>query len=1050
MRKSIRALISIAAYSSFSIADLSSLAAQDVGWIDPTTAAAVLPYASMAQNAYGDAALDVQGWEKVSDWRAIFESAGRRDVKAIASSGFSASIYAKKDATGKIVEVAVAYRGTDLKSVADWRTNLQAWNGQTPAQYRYAAELAALVQRQYASVKRITLTGHSLAGATATYAAQQNPKIPFNVVAFSPARVGIVSSVMPRGTSITNVIVPGEMVADENTKSPAGFVGLPGKIYSVRSTTDTAVPPRVTLDPVANTVGIIRELVNPHSMEGTLGGLRAAATEPARPRLQQAPSNPLSEQLTRSGFEQSGAKNGMNPAVPGASLTPRLPTAPVMPSAVAAVSTGTTTSSSTSVPMISTSTQSVTPSATGAMTIGGGWAVRETKPNDERQWFLNGKYAGTEFLGPGGSINRSGSTVSEAEIRNAPAIAGQPGVQYVGGVLPTSNDFLKLSITPSAVASSTGTLKPQTMPSATSGSVPANAQSPVSPIAQRPQPNTQVAARAPAPSASVSSPSVSSGPLATASGIRPAGGISLSRAAADRMPLEIALDASALSDGKIVLSGRASKTRMDAALFLTALRASCDDRDPYFSLDPDNGALWSQQGDQASDEFWERIKKDFPSSTPARAKNALPGVNIRTVSATQDYPGIWHDIAPHYPNFRAKLVFYPEWLRQTRLGEVLYKADVLLKELSSGVSILVPGKLRASAIAGYLSADVEYAAKGLLAGTRDQLAVRPQWRGSRLWFEIAPSESPTTIMNEVTAPPSSDNPALRSLLQSKGLIRSDDQSVRNASFFMRHGSVFDLSQVNPIMFVRVHDHATNTDLSDHDSRLDGLATDVSTRFDQYAQYYHELGLLREVIRAYIAARKITEANDRLCGTLDAMPLLDSEKLTARLPDYHPSELFVTIASYSTVSRKGSQTQFVKASSMSGGVSIAGQKFAETAMRDGETTVTRAVEAALAGANLDQLDAIDSDRKFISFIVDDGSGAPVRLASNARDPPALRSLSDYPIENEPSAAASPFARQNNQGRNGAEWEKSPIGVFLALLTLGLLVSYIARKRRPARS
>ncbi|WP_157785797.1 alpha/beta hydrolase family protein [Bradyrhizobium liaoningense] len=526
------------------------------------------------------------------------------------------------------------------------------------------------------------------------------------------------------------------------------------------------------------------------------------------------------------------------------------------------------------------------------------------------------------------------------------------------------------------------------------------------------------------------------------------GGISLSRAAADRIPLEIALDASALSEGKIILSGRASKTRMDAALFLTALRAACDDRDPYFSLDPDNGALWSQQGNQASIEFWEKTKKDFSSSAvPSRAKNAQSGINIRTVSATQDYPGIWNNISPQYPNFRSKLVFYPEWLRQTRLGEVFYKADVLLKELSSGVSILVPGKLRASAIPGYLSADVEYAAKGLLDRTRDQTAVRPQWRGSRLWFEITPSNSPTTIMNEAAAPPSLGDTALRSLLQSKGLIRSTDQAVRNASFFVRHGSVFDLSQVNPIMFVRVHDHATNKDLSDHDPRLDGLAADVSARFAQYAQHYDELGLLREVFRAYIAARKITEANDRLCGTLDAMPLLDSEKLTAPLPNYHPSELFVTIASYTTVSRKGSQTQFVKASSMSGGVSIAGQKFAETAVRDGETTVTRAVEAALAGADLNKLDAIDSGRKFIAFVVEDGSGALVRLASYARDPLAPRSLSDYPIENEPVARANPFARPSGQGGGGV-----PIGVFLGLVTLGtlgLLVNYVARKLRMAR-
>ncbi|MEY9750159.1 hypothetical protein ABIF65_009533 [Bradyrhizobium japonicum] len=611
---------------------------------------------------------------------------------------------------------------------------------------------------------------------------------------------------------------------------------------------------------------------------------------------------------------------------------------------------------------------------------------------------------------------------ARADLQGNPP-SNTPSGALTGSARPTTGPAQPSSQSPSS--------RPQATAS-TNASAPSGAAGPTPSVVQQRE-------RLPA---SGGNPSPSQVTGFTSLAVAKPGGISLSRAAADRMPLEIALDASALSDGKIVLSGRSSKSQMDAALFLTALRAACDERDPYFSLDPDNGALWSQQGEQASNEFWERIKKDFPFDAPARAKNAQPGVNIRTVSATQHYSGLWHDISPHYPHFRAKLVFYPEWLRQTRLGEVLYKADVLLKELSSGVSILVPGKLRASAIPGYLSADLEYAAKGLLAGTRDQLAVRAQWRGSRLWFEITPSELPITIITETTARPSLDDPALRSLLQSRGLLRSANQSVQNASFFMRHGSVFDLSQVNPIMFVRVHDHATNKDLSDHDPRLDGLATDVSTRFDQYAQYYDELRLLREVFRAYIAARKITEANDRLCGTLDAMPLLDAEKLAARLPDYHPSELFVTIASYSTESRKRSQAQFVKASSMSGGVSIAGQKFAKTAMRDGETTVTRAVEAALA-VNLHQPNAIDSDRKFISFIVDDGSGAPVRLASNARDLLAPRSLSDYPIENEPEARANPFTTASSQ-RNDALFE-----TLAAILIIGLLFSYLVRKRRGAR-
>ena len=48
-----------------------------------------------------------------------------------------------------------------------------------------------------------------------------------------------------------------------------------------------------------------------------------------------------------------------------------------------------------------------------------------------------------------------------------------------------------------------------------------------------------------------------------------------------------------------------------------------------------------------------------------------------------------------HPNFKAQLVFRPEWLRQTRFGEILYKGDLLLKELSEGVPLLGATELRA-------------------------------------------------------------------------------------------------------------------------------------------------------------------------------------------------------------------------------------------------------------------------------------------------------------------------------------------------------------------
>ena len=60
------------------------------------------------------------------------------------------------------------------------------------------------------------------------------------------------------------------------------------------------------------------------------------------------------------------------------------------------------------------------------------------------------------------------------------------------------------------------------------------------------------------------------------------------------MPLNIDIDALALRDNQIVLAGnRSEETRIDAGLFVTALRTACLSSDPYFSLDPVNSAAWS-------------------------------------------------------------------------------------------------------------------------------------------------------------------------------------------------------------------------------------------------------------------------------------------------------------------------------------------------------------------------------------------------------------------------------------------------------------------------
>jgi hypothetical protein len=95
-----------------------------------------------------------------------------------------------------------------------------------------------------------------------------------------------------------------------------------------------------------------------------------------------------------------------------------------------------------------------------------------------------------------------------------------------------------------------------------------------------------------APPPSWKAPSATSLPSGSLSAISPSslatpGGISLSKAAAARTPLNLDLDGAYYKDGEVVLSGRYDpEHRLDAALLLTAIRLACESDDPYFSLDP--------------------------------------------------------------------------------------------------------------------------------------------------------------------------------------------------------------------------------------------------------------------------------------------------------------------------------------------------------------------------------------------------------------------------------------------------------------------------------
>jgi hypothetical protein len=94
---------------------------------------------------------------------------------------FQANLYRSKDGT-----YYLAFRGTEGPNLADWRCNAEQGLGGRAGQYEQAARLAASVGMALAPNQRLILTGHSLGGGLASYAALHNG---LEAIVFNPASV---------------------------------------------------------------------------------------------------------------------------------------------------------------------------------------------------------------------------------------------------------------------------------------------------------------------------------------------------------------------------------------------------------------------------------------------------------------------------------------------------------------------------------------------------------------------------------------------------------------------------------------------------------------------------------------------------------------------------------------------------------------------------------------------------------------------------------------------------------------------------------------------
>ncbi|MEQ1710878.1 MAG: hypothetical protein ABL908_05700, partial [Hyphomicrobium sp.] len=182
--------------------------------------------------------------------------------------GFNATIYRNN----KTNEVVVAFRGTEVSSPKDLATDVYAryWvpGMPIPSQYRFARQVADEARASCAPPCKITLTGHSLGGALASYAGQSTDQ----VVTFNAARNRLTSA--GHAGSQLNVVVSGDPTGDVAQSGASGKMfgigALPGKTVTVQTTSPNLLAGDL---PAPDGTNPWFGFTYTHPLNGTLGGM---------------------------------------------------------------------------------------------------------------------------------------------------------------------------------------------------------------------------------------------------------------------------------------------------------------------------------------------------------------------------------------------------------------------------------------------------------------------------------------------------------------------------------------------------------------------------------------------------------------------------------------------------------------------------------------------------------------------------------------------------------------------------------------------------------
>ncbi len=350
----------------------------------------------------------------------------------------------------------------------------------------------------------------------------------------------------------------------------------------------------------------------------------------------------------------------------------------------------------------------------------------------------------------------------------------------------------------------------------------------------------------------------------------PPGGIKFSGERADGLAL--ALDVTAVDFdpvhnriiliGKSTASGTGAGQPFDLDIFSDVLRLASERFDPFFSLEPNNSTDWDNGGTWAA--LLLRNRYGSPQQVADRVRAVSPPPVRRGEMAY--YYATLDQIDPELDrrnrqthDLSVKVVFSPSWLRYSKVGWILYRADLAIKGIAAG-----------------------FVVRG------DRIIPSPAW-GMEDFDPI--------------------------WLHDHGAGRADFELDESPAETTATG--VELTAVRPKLYVTERKPGTSEDTTPSPGDL-AITNHFTRHWREYAEQLPELAELEEVYRAYVAAHYLIRHHPALAERILQMPRPQVPALPPLYIDLPPVLYAATRAGEPVVLDSKGQDYYAMGGGFSGG------------------------------------------------------------------------------------------------------------------------------------